>query len=103
MSEPFDASGLTFRQDYFHDPVAWRALVSLLDDTFGIDIGPLQDLGGPDPTSMPFGWFAPDGTLAANLSAFAMPLVITAGRSTPPPFNPARFVRHGGDAGFTVI
>ncbi|NLS02003.1 GNAT family N-acetyltransferase [Rhizobium sp. P32RR-XVIII] len=76
MSKPIDGSGLTFRQDYFHDPVAWRALVSLLDDTFGIDIGPLQDLGGPDPTSMPFGWFAADGALAANLSAFAMPLVI---------------------------
>ena len=69
MNKPFDSSGLTFRQDYFSDPVAWRALVSLLDDTFGIDIGPLQELGGPDPTSVPFGWFAADGTLAANLSA----------------------------------
>jgi GNAT superfamily N-acetyltransferase len=76
MSKSFDSAGLTFRQDYFDDLAAWAALVSLLDDTFGIDIGPLQQLGGPDPTSMPFGWFAADGTLAANLSAFAMPLVI---------------------------
>lgn len=79
MSLP-DADGLTFRQDYFGDPVAWDALVQLLKDTFGIDIGPLQDLGGPDPTSMPFGWFSDDGTLAANLSAFAMPLVLNGRR-----------------------
>jgi GNAT superfamily N-acetyltransferase len=71
-----DHSGLTFRQDYFDDLNAWGALVSLLNDTFGIDIGPLQQLDGPDPTSMPFGWFTDDGLLAANLSTFAMPLVI---------------------------
>ncbi len=29
---------------------------------------------------MPFGWFAADGTLAANLSAFALPLVINGRR-----------------------
>jgi len=69
-------TGLTFRQEYFADHAAWRALVSLLHDTFGIDIGPLMQLGGPDPSSMPFGWFAEDGMLAANLSAFAMPLVV---------------------------
>ncbi len=67
---------LTFRQDYFDDPAAWAALVSLLKDTFGIDLDPLRRLGGPDPTSMPFGWFDEDGTLVANLSAFAMPIVI---------------------------
>jgi GNAT superfamily N-acetyltransferase len=75
-----NADGLTFRQDYFGDPAAWDALVQLLKDTFDIDIGPLQALGGPDPTSMPFGWFADDGTLAANLSAFAMPLVLNGRR-----------------------
>ncbi len=69
-------TGLNFRQDYFSDPAAWAALVSLLDDTFGIDIDPLRDLGGPDPTSMPFGWFTDEGVLAANLSAFAMPFVL---------------------------
>lgn len=71
-----DTTGLYFRQDYFSDPAAWAALVSLLDDTFGIDIDPLRELGGPDPTSMPFGWFTDEGLLAANLSAFAMPFVL---------------------------
>jgi GNAT superfamily N-acetyltransferase len=80
MSAAADTTGLTFRQDYFADHAAWRALVSLLHDTFGIDIGPLMHLGGPDSTSMPFGWFAGDGTLASNLSAFAMPLVINGRR-----------------------
>jgi len=80
MSAAADTTGLTFRQDYFADHAAWRALVSLLHDTFGIDIGPLMQLGGPDSTSMPFGWFAGDGTLASNLSAFAMPLVINGRR-----------------------
>ena len=80
MSARADTTGLTFRQDYFGDAAAWRALVSLLDDTFGIDIGPLTELGGPDATSMPFGWFAEDGTLAANLSAFAMPIILNGRR-----------------------
>ena len=71
-----DTTGLRFRRDYFSDPAAWVALVSLLDDTFGIDIDPLRELGGADPTSMPFGWFTDEGVLAANLSAFAMPFVL---------------------------
>ncbi|OWW05074.1 acetyltransferase [Rhizobium sp. R72] len=75
-SKDIDHSGLTFRRDYFDDLKAWQALVDLLKDTFDIDIGPLQQMGRPDPSSMPFGWFAADGRLAANLSAFAMPLVI---------------------------
>jgi predicted N-acetyltransferase YhbS len=69
-------TGLTFRQDYFADPAAWTALVSLLSDTFGIDLDPLRRLGGADPTSMPFGWFDASGTLVANISAFAMPTMI---------------------------
>jgi GNAT superfamily N-acetyltransferase len=76
MEKATDSSGLTFRQDYFADDKAWSALVSLLHDTFGIDLDPLKRLGGADPTSMPFGWFDESGFLAANLSAFAMPLVI---------------------------
>ncbi len=71
-----DTTGLNFRQDYFGDPAAWAALVSLLDDTFGIDIDPLRALGGPDPTSMPFGWLTDEGVLVANLSAFAMPFIL---------------------------
>lgn len=85
-SKGIDHSGLTFRRDYFGDLKAWQALVDLLKDTFAIDIGPLQQMGGPDPSSMPFGWFDGDGLLAANLSAFAMPLVIN-GR----PLNAAAF------------
>jgi predicted N-acetyltransferase YhbS len=76
MEKATDSSGLTFRQDYFADDKAWAALVSLLHDTFGIDLDPLKRLGGADPTSMPFGWFDETGLLAANLSAFAMPIVI---------------------------
>ncbi|MBB3299145.1 putative N-acetyltransferase YhbS [Rhizobium sp. BK077] len=76
MTRRFDSAGLTFRQDYFGDPAGWAALVNLLQDIFGIDIGPLQQLGGPDPTSMPFGWFTAEGELAANISAFALPFVL---------------------------
>lgn len=68
--------GLTFRQDYFAEGAAWTAFVALLQDTFGIDIDPLQRLGGPDPSCRPFGWFDANGTLVANLAAFAMPLMI---------------------------
>jgi GNAT superfamily N-acetyltransferase len=76
MAKRLDSAGLTFRQDYFGDPAGWAALVCLLKDIFGIDIGPLQQLGGPDPTSMPFGWFDAEGELAANISAFALPFVL---------------------------
>ncbi|MHC2217428.1 GNAT family N-acetyltransferase [Rhizobium leguminosarum] len=75
MTQRLDSAGLTFRQDYFGDP-GWAALVCLLKDIFGIDIGPLQQLGGPDPTSMPFGWFDAEGELAANISAFGLPFVL---------------------------
>ncbi|WP_064681694.1 GNAT family N-acetyltransferase [Rhizobium bangladeshense] len=76
MVKRLDSAGLTFRQEYFGDAAGWAALVRLLQDIFSIDIGPLQRLGGPDPTSMPFGWFDPGGELAANLSAFALPFVL---------------------------
>lgn len=76
MANRLDSAGLSFRQDYFDDPTGWAALVCLLKDIFGIDIGPLQQLGGPDPSSMPFGWFDATGELAANISAFALPFVL---------------------------
>ncbi|EJC82207.1 putative acetyltransferase [Rhizobium leguminosarum bv. trifolii WSM2297] len=76
MANRLDSAGLSFRQDYFGDPAGWAALVCLLKDIFGIDIGPLQQLGGPDSTSMPFGWFDAKGELAANISAFALPFVL---------------------------
>ena len=68
--------GLMFRQNYFGDPAAWTALVALLDDTFGIDVSVQDRFGGPDPTSMPFGYFDENGVCAANFSAFSMPMMI---------------------------
>jgi hypothetical protein len=38
MDKATDSSDLTFRQDYFAGDKAWAALVSLLSDTFGIDL-----------------------------------------------------------------
>lgn len=73
---PPDTRGLTFRQDYFGDPAAWSALVELLQDTFGIDVGTQDRFGGPDPTSMPFGYFDENGACVANFSAFSMPMMI---------------------------
>lgn len=67
---------LTLRQDYFDDPAALQALADLLHDVFGIDITLQNRLGGPDPSSMPFGYFDEAGRCVANLSAFSMPLVI---------------------------
>ncbi len=68
------AEGLTLRQDYFADPKAFQALADLLHDVFGIDIALQNTLGGPDPTSMPFGYFDEAGRCVANFSAFSMPL-----------------------------
>ncbi|ACM35248.1 MULTISPECIES: GNAT family N-acetyltransferase [Rhizobium/Agrobacterium group] len=68
--------GLTLRQGYFNDPSAFQGLVDLLHDVFGIDIGAQEQLGGPDPTCMPFGYFDRSGRCIANFSAFAMPLMI---------------------------
>lgn len=70
------AGQLEFRSDYFGDRAAFRALVDLLFDTFDIDIGQLDRMGGPDPTSMPFGYFDEAGRCVANFSAFSTPLVI---------------------------
>jgi len=67
---------LTFRQDYYEDPKAWEALVDLLRDTFGIDVGLQMNMGGYDPSCVPFGWFDETGVLVANLSAFKMPMMI---------------------------
>ena len=76
MAGAADSHGLTFRQDYFGDPAAWAALAALLKDTFGIDVSIQDRFGGPDPTSMPFGYFDADGVCAANFSAFSMPMMI---------------------------
>ncbi|MFT4002401.1 MAG: GNAT family N-acetyltransferase [Rhizobium sp.] len=76
MSELEHAPGLTLRHDYFGDPAAWKGLVDLLQDTFSIDIGIQDRFGGPDPTSMPFGYFDGEGCCVANFSAFSMPLLV---------------------------
>ncbi|WP_428427109.1 GNAT family N-acetyltransferase [Pararhizobium sp.] len=76
MAAAANSHALTFRQDYFSDPAAWAALVALLEDTFGIDVSIQDRFGGPDPTSMPFGYFDANGVCAANFSAFSMPMMI---------------------------
>jgi predicted N-acetyltransferase YhbS len=73
------AGQLEFRSGYFEDRAAFRALADLLFDTFEIDIGQLDRLGGPDPTSMPFGYFDKAGRCVANFSAFSMPLIVDSG------------------------
>jgi GNAT superfamily N-acetyltransferase len=75
-----DSSGLSFRQNYFADPAGWHALADLLQDTFHIDIRALDNLGGMEPSSMPFGWFDAQGVCAANFSAFSMPTMISGQR-----------------------
>jgi GNAT superfamily N-acetyltransferase len=67
---------LTLREGYFEDPNAFQALADLLQDVFGIDIGLQNRFGGPDPSSMPFGYFDEAGRCVANFSAFSMPLAI---------------------------
>lgn len=67
---------LTFRQGYFGDPSAWTAFASLLQDIFEFDVTPLERLGGPDRTCMPFAYFDKSGVCVANLSAFSIPLMI---------------------------
>ncbi|OCI97006.1 acetyltransferase [Rhizobium sp. AC27/96] len=80
MSDLAQQHDLTLRQDYFADPSAWNALVDLLQDTFSIDINLQASFGGPDPSSMPSGYFDADGRCVANFSAFSMPMIIN-GRS----------------------
>ncbi len=68
--------GLTFRSGYTGEPAAARALAGLLRDIFDIDITLLDELGGPDPTFLPFSFFDAANTCVANFSVFSMPLVI---------------------------
>ena len=70
------ADGLRLRSGYFHDRAAFQALADLLRETFGIDIGQLDRLGGPDPSAVPFGYFDEAGRCVANFSAFSMPLLV---------------------------
>ena len=76
MTDLAGQHGLTFRQDYFADPLAWKGLVDLLQDTFSIDVSLQDQFGGPDPSSMPSGYFDGDGRCVANFSAFSMPMMV---------------------------
>jgi GNAT superfamily N-acetyltransferase len=76
MSAVAAADGLRLRSGYFGDRPAFLALADLLEDTFDIDIRLVDRFGGPDPTSMPFGYFDMTGRCVANFSAVSMPLVI---------------------------
>jgi GNAT superfamily N-acetyltransferase len=67
---------LTLREGYFGDRTAFKALADLLQDIFGIDISVQMPIGGPDPTSMPFGYFDSSGRCVANFSVFSMPLTV---------------------------
>ena len=58
------AGGLELKTGYFSDVKAFAALVNLLQDTFGIDIGLLERFGGPDPSCVPFGYFDATGRCA---------------------------------------
>lgn len=71
-----DRAGLVYREDFFADRGGWAALKDLLDDVFGIDLSPLDRLGGPDPSSMPSAYFDVAGRCVANFTAFSMPLMI---------------------------
>lgn len=67
---------LTLRENYFEDATAFQALSQLLQDVFGIDVCAQMQMGGPDPTCMPFGYFNEQNRCVANFSAFSMPLMV---------------------------
>lgn len=69
-------AGLTYREDYFDDPGGWAAVKALLLTVFDVDVSPLNRMGGRDRTLMSSAWFDGSGRCVANLSAFAMPLLI---------------------------
>lgn len=71
-----DRAGLSFREDYFDEPGGWAAVKALLLTVFDVDVSPLDRMGGRDRTLMSSAWFDGSGRCVANLSAFAMPLVI---------------------------
>ncbi len=68
--------GLTYRAGYFADRAAWDGFAALLADIFGLDLGPLDRMGGPDPATMPFAFFDDAGNCVANVSACLMPMVV---------------------------
>lgn len=69
-------AGVSYREDYFDDPGGWAAVKTLLLTVFDVDVSPLDRMGGRDRTLMSSAWFDGGCLCVANLSAFAMPLVI---------------------------
>ena len=66
---------LVYRDDFsgFRD----RAEVSrLLQDTFGLDLAPLDELGLGDPSYRAFSYFDAAGCCVANAATFVLPLVV---------------------------
>lgn len=59
---------LQFRAGYAHTAAGLRELTRLIDDTFGVDVSPLDRLGH-DPSVMAFGWWRGD-SLVANVSLY---------------------------------
>ena len=57
-------------------PGGWAAVKALLLAVFDVDVSPLERRGGRDRTLMSSAWFDGSGRCVANLSAFAMPLLI---------------------------
>ena len=74
--KPSTQQALELRQDYFGDKLSLIALSKLLHQIFNIDISLQDRFGGPDPSSMPFGYFDADGRCVANFSVFTMPLTV---------------------------
>ncbi|MFD1329249.1 hypothetical protein [Mycoplana ramosa] len=71
-----DRTGLVYREGFFDTPGGWAALKDILESVFGIDLNPLDRLGGPDPSSLPSAYFDPAGRCVANFTAFSLPLMV---------------------------
>ncbi len=76
MASTPNSKRLILRQDYFGDPRPGRLLWTCFRIPFPSTSAFRINFGGPDPTSMPFGYFDETGRCVANFSAFSMPLVI---------------------------
>lgn len=70
------ASGLVFRTHLGTDTTSRAALDALLFEIFKLDLGPLDALGGRDPTYTSFSYFDGKGRCIANASVCALPLVV---------------------------
>ncbi len=82
MSVARDKNNLTYRFDYYHEPIGRRALNDFVGKIFdGLDFSPWNDLGYAFPEYKPFSFFH-EGQVVANVSASAMNLTIE-GREHP--------------------